>query len=248
MLIGKGLLHFTSNLSYNLLFAHDELVARIFGAILIVFGLLSIPSFKLLRNGGWIYLYIIPSLIILIQSIAEYIEAELVLEQLVEHSLQIALPLILIYVVKANQLAFEKLYLLLAIFIGLTFVGHAAYALGLHYVPGKFIEMTTKSLMLNEQQAIDFLFIMGLLDILFALLVFVPQVRKIAIWYMIIWGLLTALARSYYVLGLELESDFFLVNLPNTVYRLPHGIIPVLMLVLSRMMDDSGQIEKVSKN
>jgi hypothetical protein len=118
------------------------------------------------------------------------------------------------------------------VLVGLTVIGHAIFALGVHYVPGNFIEMTSRSLGINGETSIDFLYLLGWMDVIFAVLAFIPTFRKFALVYLILWGLLTSFARIYYVLGDGITAEWLLVNLPNTIYRLPHGLIPILMLFL----------------
>lgn len=172
---------------------------------------------------------------LLLKSITSWKASGYLPEQLIEHSTQIALPFLLVYVLRHHALTKNKLYFILASIIGLTFIGHATYALGVHHVPNNFIEMTMRSLpWMDKQAALQFLFVIGLLDVLFTILAFIPGIRRIAIWYLIIWGFITALARTYYVLDEGVTVDLFLINVPNTVYRLPHGILPMAMLLLSR--------------
>ena len=232
LLIGRGVLHYTSPQPYPLLFGENEQLVLVFGSLLVVFGLLALLPNGLLRYGNWMYLFSIPTIILIIQSVASYVSAGFVPEQFVEHTLQMALPLILIYVCKSNGVTSISLYYLLAVLVGLTFIGHAFFALGVHYVPGHFIEMTSRSLGMNSESSIYFLYFVGWMDVIFAVLAFVPALRKFALGYLIIWGLLTSLARIYYVLGDGVTAEWLLVNLPNTIYRLPHGLIPILMLLL----------------
>ena len=237
LLTAKGILHFTTSQPYEFLFGETNLIEKLFGIVLILFGLIALLPHGLWKKTKWIYLFTIPSLILIVQSAASYIKAGSVIEQIVEHSLQMMLPLVFMFIMSANNYRERRLFNLLAVLVGLTFVGHALYAIGLHYVPENFIEMTMKSLHLTKNQALKFLFIIGWLDIVFALLAFIPFVRKYTIWYLIIWGFLTSIARTYYVLGDEFSSDLLFINLPNTIYRLPHGVVPVLMLILAKKID-----------
>lgn len=232
LLTAKGLLHFTTDQPYYHLGETYNWITPFLGIVLLIFGITALLPTKFLSKGAWIYAFVVPSKILMIQSFWSFIYADFVFEQLLEHSLQVFLPILLIYVFTANKLTANRLYNVLAVLVGLTFIGHAIFAIGLNYVPDHFIEMTTKSLSISENSAITFLFVVGCLDIICALLAFVPLFRRYVIWYLIVWGFLTSIARTYYVLGDGIDSDIFIVNLPNTIYRLPHGMIPVLMLML----------------
>ena len=119
----------------------------------------------------------------------------------------------------------------LKILIVLTFVGHACFALGLHYVPENFLQMTQGILLLSSENAYLYLFTAGVLDILCAFLLFANgRVKILALYYLIGWGFLTALARFVYPFSLE-EVSFgvFFNGFLGMVYRLPHALIPLLV-------------------
>jgi hypothetical protein len=231
LLGGRGVLHFTTDVPYDYLFGKDEVLSIAFGILLIGFAFLAVLPNIVLRRSKIVYIFAIPSVILLMQSCGSFVKADYVPEQIVEHALQIALPILLIYVCKGH-FRLSQLYYVLTTFVALTFIGHAMFALGFHYLPDNFVEMTTQSLLISESSAVQFLFIIGWLDIVFALGAFVPNVRKYSVWYLIVWGFLTSMARVYFVLGEGISAELFLVNFPNMIYRLPHGIIPVLMMIL----------------
>jgi len=151
--------------------------------------------------------------------------------QLFELSIQFAAPLALLFS-KNNQLPIPKLLFWLKVAIALTFIPHGLFAMGLIYVPGHFIDMTIQILGVTEDQARLFLFVIGALDVIAALLLFVPKASKYALVYIIVWGILTAFARI--VAGYNL--DFFSNSLHHytylTVYRLPHGLLPLAVYMI----------------
>lgn len=156
--------------------------------------------------------------------------------QLFEQALQMAAPVTLLVIGHRGSWELPKLEFWLKVAIALTFIPHGLFAMGLFYVPGHFIDMTIQILGVSESNAIQFLFIVGLLDVLASVALFIPNAAKYALWYIIIWGTITALAR----LAAGFDSDFFLSSLHNhaylTIYRLPHGLMPlgVLWLYYSR--------------
>lgn len=232
LLIGRGILHFTAPQPYIYLFENGATIHLVFGTLLLAFGLLCLLPNTLLTQSRWTYLLAIPTFLLIIQSLGSYVKSGYVAEQFVEHSLQMALPSLLVLIAKA-RLRVSALYTVTAVFISLTFIGHAFFALGYHYVPDNFLEMTQAALPLGESSALHFLYFIGWLDLVFALLVFVPFIRNLSIWYLIVWGILTSLARTYCSFVEDgITTELFTVNLPNTIYRLPHGLIPAVMYIL----------------
>lgn len=236
LLSGKAILNFSQEMPYAYFTKNVSEISIIFGLILTLFALFSLLPNKLLKNSNCTYLFIIPTIIFILQSIGSLIKAKYVPEQIIEHTLQIMLPIILIYIAKF-QATNTNLFHLLATATAMTFIGHGLFAIGWHYVPGNFIEMTTRSLKLNPRSVLNFLRTVGWLDLIAAILIFLPITRKYTVWYLIIWGILTSLARTYYVLEEPLTKEFFLTNIPNTIYRLPHGFIPILMWRLMKSQE-----------
>uniref|UniRef100_UPI0025D60385 hypothetical protein n=1 Tax=Winogradskyella sp. TaxID=1883156 RepID=UPI0025D60385 len=120
----------------------------------------------------------------------------------------------------------------LKIAIACTFVAHGLFAMGLIYLPGYFVDMTIKILGVNETQATVFLYVVGVLDLITSVLIFIPKVAKYALLYMMFWGFATAFAR----LLAGFNSDFFSMSIHNNtflvIYRLSHGLLPLIVLVM----------------
>ncbi|MEM6723785.1 MAG: hypothetical protein AAF598_07080 [Bacteroidota bacterium] len=118
--------------------------------------------------------------------------------------------------------------------IGATFVGHGLFALGWWPRPGHFVDMTILLLNCSESQAVFFLQIVGWLDLISALIVLMQWPgTKVALWYMIIWGLATAIARiasNYYA---ELASEQLMRWLPEVLIRTPHYLLPLFVVLAS---------------
>ncbi|NNC45600.1 MAG: hypothetical protein HKN99_06940 [Winogradskyella sp.] len=148
-----------------------------------------------------------------------------------ELSMQFAAPLLLFVFSDLALLNSKKVVLFLKITIALTFIPHGIYAMGVLFVPGHFIDMTIKILNVNEDQATLFLFVVGFLDVLLSLLLFVPKISKYVLYYMIFWGFITAFAR----VASGFSINFVWSSLHNvmylTVYRLAHGLIPLATLI-----------------
>lgn len=147
--------------------------------------------------------------------------------QFFELSIQIATCLVFFFNNDISKINQEKLVFWLKIAVAFTFISHGIFAIGIFYLPGEFVDITIKILSVNETQARLFLFVVGILDVLFSLLLFIPKLAKYALIYIITWGLLTAMAR----LVSGFNQNFILESFHNytylVVYRLPHGLIPL---------------------
>jgi hypothetical protein len=116
----------------------------------------------------------------------------------------------------------------------LTFAAHGWYALGFSPRPGLFLDMTQFILPLNETESVLFLKAVGALDLLAAFCIFLPYFRKIALWWMTLWGGLTTFARWSLIaaapsLWLGLSENIF-----EILVRMPHFMLPVFALYYPR--------------
>jgi len=151
--------------------------------------------------------------------------------QLFEMSIQLTAPFLLWKNIKMNP-ENKNLIFGLKVAIALTFIPHGLLAMGFPYRPGHFIDMTILILGVNETQATQFLFVVGFLDVLLALLAFVPKLSKYALLYMIFWGFATAFARLVSGFNVNFISSTIHGSAYLTVYRLSHGILPLIVLLL----------------
>lgn len=81
---------------------------------------------------------------------------------------------------------------------------------------------------LSESAAIQFLKVVGILDIIFSLVLFLPfrPAQHLALAYAILWGFMTAAARIYTNFYIEFWWYSLVHWLPHTLYRFPHFLIP----------------------
>lgn len=168
--------------------------------------------------------------------------------QFFEYSIQFSLPIFLLVATYfRDRISKVQFTLYLKIAIALTFVSHGLYAIGFYPRPGVFVDMTINSIGVSEPVAHQLLFVAGILDFVAAVGLFMPKIAKPFIIYCVIWGLLTALARTW----ANLQADYFSFEilsqyLPQTLYRLPHGLLPaVLLLPFPR---SSGQQKESPEN
>ena len=150
--------------------------------------------------------------------------------QFFEHSIQFGLPFVYLYTFSEN---YEKprLYRILKILIAVTFFSHGLYAFGAYPVPGKFVDMVINIFGCSEGFAVSFLYVAGILDFILAVLLFIHNVDKYALIYAVVWGLLTAFARLVANFYWEFPLQSLHQNLYQVIYRLPHGLTPLIVLV-----------------
>lgn len=149
--------------------------------------------------------------------------------QFFEYSLQFGIPIIFMFYTKSF---FKKnINLILRLLIAIVFVSHGLFAIGYYPVPGHYLGMVINIFDVTESSARQFLFVAGVLDFLLAIFIFVPKLSKTALIYAVFWGLATSFAR---IIG-GFYADFVLesihLNLYQVVYRLPHGLIPLMLLI-----------------
>lgn len=153
--------------------------------------------------------------------------------QLIEFTIQWTTPIFLIFAIykTQNTIAFR---FWLKIAIALTFVGHGLYAFGYYPIPGNFVQMVLDMFPLHNKEAAVFLKVMGVLDFVFAIGIFLPFFWKFSIWYCIIWGFATAFARIFTNFDAFAPMQSLHQWLPETIYRLPHGGIPLMLWFLMK--------------
>jgi hypothetical protein len=156
--------------------------------------------------------------------------------QFIEYSIQFTSPFLLLSFIRYKWLQ-QNLIFILKLLIAFTFVGHGLYAIGYYPVPGYFVDMVIRIFKCSESFARTFLTIAGILDMMLAIGLFLPHksIVKYCLIWAVVWGFSTAIAR---VIG-NFYPDFIMRSLHQTfyemVYRLPHGLIPLLALFLVNM-------------
>lgn len=193
-------------------------------------------------NNRWArYVLYLGCAMLFVQALLSYKDKFYHLAQFFEYGIQAGTPLLLLYV-SLLKLQFSKLLMWVRILVAFTFAGHGLYALGVYPLPGNFVDMTISILGVSETTAQNFLFVIGVLDLIAAVGVFIPRLAKISFLYAFIWGTLTALARIVSGFYIDFWQDSLHQNLYQTVYRLPHGILPLIgYLVISHVRKLNNQ-------
>lgn len=149
-----------------------------------------------------------------------------------EHSIQFCLPFVLLYFLKNRNR--YRLQSILKIILALAFVCHGLYAIGALYpIPANFVTMTLNILPVDEPTAKFLLLVMGIIDFVIVIGVFVPKIAKPFLIYAAFWGIATALARLISPLTYGFSVDLFHQYSYLVLYRIPHGLVPLLILLTS---------------
>jgi len=151
------------------------------------------------------------------------------LSQFFEYSIQFSIPFIFVFFHK-NRIQ-KHLILILKLLIAVVFIAHGLYAVGYYPVPGHFLGMVIDILGFTEQGARNFLLAAGILDFVGAILIFVPKLARYSLIYLAIWGFLTSFARLIAGFSFDFFWELLHLNLYQTIYRLPHGILPIIVLL-----------------
>ncbi len=157
--------------------------------------------------------------------------------QFFEYSLQIVAPLMLYFWVfpKGGMPAWSnKNYIrVLKIATALTFICHGLYAVNYYPRPGNFVEMVINTIGVTESAANHLLLLAGLLDFLAALGLFLPwKWGRVALGYIIFWGIATTMARYTSYLEWEYLGESLSQWTWEVLVRLPHFLLPLVLYFL----------------
>ena len=183
------------------------------------------------RMKGLTWLYALSSLALGLLAFLYCKEKFYHLGQFFEYVLQFSLPLFF-YLALSEKINLLKLRLFLKIAIALTFSAHGLYALGYYPQPGEFVDMVINTLHVSESTAKYVLYVAGILDMVFAIGIFIPRTAKISLIYMVLWGAATAAARTWANFYMDFPLNSLHQNLHETIYRLPHALIPLSVLFM----------------
>ncbi len=153
--------------------------------------------------------------------------------QFFEHAIQFSLPFVFVKTVR-EEWTLRRLEIVLKLLVAIVFVSHGLYAIGYYPVPGNFVDMVLGILPMSESQAKILLSVAGFMDFLVAFYIFVPRVKVFALWYAVVWGLLTAFARIVSGFHIDFALQSIHQELYGTLYRLGHGLVPLVLLLIHR--------------
>lgn len=152
--------------------------------------------------------------------------------QFLEYTLQWSAPFFLATFARRTSPTRRDI-LLLKVAIALTFICHGLYAIGYYPRPEVFQTMVINILGFGNDRAVQFLNLAGMLDFLFALMLFLPwrKLRLIALLYLSFWGAMTTVARVWAFVHWEFLGSGLSQWLHESVYRFPHFLIPLALFL-----------------
>lgn len=165
-----------------------------------------------------------------------YLDHKRQLAQLLELGIQCSLPLLLALMLRERGRVKAAHQRWLRVAIAATFAGHGLYAAGYYEVPGGFVTMVMRSLGVAEPVARGLLFGAGCLDFAVALGVLAGARWRGLYWaalaYAALWGTLTALARVWSYFRWDMALERLAQWLHEAALRLPHGLVPLFVLLV----------------
>ena len=176
-------------------------------------------------------LAIVGSGLLTVLSYAKYVASQRQLPMLVEHGGQILMPILLVLALTFGA-RHRGTIITAMVAVLMTFAGHGSYALGLWPTPATFYAMISVCLHVEYETAKTILRVAGFLDFLVCVGILIPLIRRPAVLYAAIWGLLTAIARP--VAGMSWGLYYWGADqfLHEAVLRAPHFLIPLYLLAL----------------
>lgn len=173
------------------------------------------------------------SFFLLFMAICLAIDKGWILVQGLEYMAQISTPLLLCFYHHKNVHP-PKLVNILKVVIAFTFVCHGLFAMGVYPIPGHFVDMVIYGFGVSETVAKQVLLVAGILDIVAAILLFLPKkgVVYTALVYMAFWGFLTTIARVVTTYQVDLGWYSLKQWLPEVLFRFPHFLLPIAAIVL----------------
>ena len=174
--------------------------------------------------------YVFSSLMMSFLAFTLFVDKGFRIGQLIEQSSQIIIP-ILFAGLYLNKFKITDVLNVVKIAIAFTFIGHGLFAVGFYPVPGNFVDMCISFFGFTEPEAFMFLRTIGIIDLSCALFLFVPKLEIIALIFMSFWGCATASARLFSNFDMSLIEMSVSQWWFELVYRLPHGLIPITLLL-----------------
>lgn len=150
-----------------------------------------------------------------------------------EYTAQFTSPLLL-FAALYWSISSPKMIFSLKVIIAITFVCHGLFAMGYYPRPGHFVDMMIYGFGIKESAAHQVLFYIGILDIVIAILFFVPVQFLVysALTYAFIWGFLTSIARMVTTFQADLFFSSLNQNIPEFLFRFPHFLLPFIVILL----------------
>lgn len=211
----------------------DHVFQLSFKIIGILFVLGAIIAVFLNKLGKWSHYYLgICGIWLLFLAILYWKEYFWDFPQFAELTAQWSSPLLLLALYHAHEKNYNILRLL-KIVLSLTFLGHGLYAIGLVPLPGQWVDMMINTFSMSESHVKIFLKIVGIGDIIAAILVWNNHTEKPAFGYMMVWGFIAALGRLIGTYHIEIGFfEFLHQQAGEFLFRIPQFLLPAAALLI----------------
>jgi hypothetical protein len=221
--------------------ATDRFIQNIINGFGIFYAFMAVLTLlvrgKLLTRLAW--LYILSSVSLAFLAFLYSKEKFYHVGQFFEYTIQFLLPLFFLYTA-TGRIRLTRLLLYMKIAIALTFTAHGLYALGIYPLPGVFTDMFITILGVSETTARQLLLLAGVLDFVVSVCLFIPGIAKYATLYAVLWGGLTALARTWGNFYPDFPLESLHQNLHETFIRMPHMLVPLAVLLIMQRARGTG--------
>lgn len=207
------------------------------GFIFLFFAALSLIP---IRKKSYRYIYLVSVINLVFLAFLKYLDNRIGIGNLLEHATQFTCPLVLFLFTAKGDFS-KSTELLAKVSVALTFIFHGLFAINFghdwawlnHSRPGHFTEMVMICLGIHEESSANqILFIAGILDFLAAILIFTKRkLIKMSLLYMILWGLLTSIARPWAHFNKSSIIESLNNWIPEMLLRTPHFAIPLCLLL-----------------
>lgn len=129
----------------------------------------------------------------------------------------------------------HKVIWLVRIAVATTFIGHGLLALGVVETPKSFYNSIELILGLDKSSAQLLLAIMGVLDVLYVIGLFVKKTPKFVFIYGVVWGFFTTF--SYFLKALHENelSDTLLISFSVFILKAPNFLLPAYLLLVKNI-------------
>ena len=207
-------------------------ITRGFGVFYLFMAVLTLWVKPAMQRAAW--LYGISSFFLALLALLYYKERFYHTAQFFEYAIQFLTP-VFFSLALFNTITRARLLFYMKVAVALTFVSHGLYAFGYYPRPAVFVDMTINILGISEEKAHQFLAFAGVLDFIIGIGIFLPRYAQYFLLYATFWGFSTAIARTWAnVLYDPFSPDLLHQYLYQTIYRLPHGLIPLIIGLMRR--------------
>lgn len=188
------------------------------------------------------------SVLLMVLAYAKYLAIQSQFPMFIEHGGQMLIPIILVMALALGVRHRVTVRTAMAALI-MTFAGHGLYALGYHWpTPAIFYGMTSVILQVEHDTVRIFLHVVGTLDFVVCIGIFIPLWRRPCMLYAAVWGFLTALARP--VAGMSMSLNYWGADhyIHEVILRAPHFMIPLYLFFLWRKPQANEGLQLASKS